>query len=127
MSSRYIVSGQGIDPQKQELAKRLRREMTHAEKILWSHIRGHRLGDLHFRRQQIIDGFIVDFYCHSVGLVIEVDGKVHESQVDYDIKRDKALQEHDLTVFRFRNDEILNSLSGVLDKILDFCRKRREL
>jgi very-short-patch-repair endonuclease len=53
--------------------------MTPAERILWQELRGNKLG-AHFRRQQIIAGFIVDFYCHKVALVIEVDGDVHDLQ-----------------------------------------------
>nr|WP_225894176.1 DUF559 domain-containing protein [Atlanticothrix silvestris] len=60
-----IVIGQAINPDKMQLAREFRRQMTPAEKILWQHLRGNRLNGLHFRRQQIIDGFIVDFYCHT--------------------------------------------------------------
>jgi very-short-patch-repair endonuclease len=123
MPAHYIVSGQKISPKKQLFAQKLRQEMTPAEKILWSHLRGHQLNGLHFRRQQIIDGFIVDFYCHSASLVIEVDGEIHQNQVKYDIEREQALQEHNLQVIRFRNEEILNNLPEVLAKIRDFCKK----
>ena len=50
--------------------------MTPEEKILWGCLRGNKLNGLHFRRQQVIAGYIVDFYCHSVRLVIEIDGKI---------------------------------------------------
>ena len=51
--------------------------MTPAEKILWQELRANKLG-VHFRRQQAIAGFIVDFYCHKAGLVVEVDGDIHD-------------------------------------------------
>ncbi|MHB8778456.1 MAG: endonuclease domain-containing protein [Anaerolineales bacterium] len=54
-----------------------RRDMTPAEKILWQELRANKLG-VHFRRQQVITGFIVDFYCHKAGLVIELDGVFYE-------------------------------------------------
>ncbi len=123
MSAKYIVSGQKINPKKQVLAKELRQEMTPAEKILWSHLRRHQLNGLHFRRQQIIDGFIVDFYCHSASLVVEIDGEIHQYQLEYDIQREQALQERNLHVIRFSNEEILNHLPDVLEKLKDFCLK----
>ncbi len=58
-------------------------EMTPAEKILWEELRANKLG-VHFRRQQVIQGFIVDFYCHQAGLVVEVDGDVHDLHKEED-------------------------------------------
>ena len=78
MPVRKIVKRQKVDPAKIQRAKDLRHQMTEEERLLWKCLRTHRLADLHFRRQQIIDGFIVDFYCHTAGLVVEVDGEVHE-------------------------------------------------
>ena len=57
-----------------------------------------------FRRQQVVPGFIVDFYCHKAGLVIEVDGDIHDLQQDEDARREKALRELGLRIVRFRND-----------------------
>ena len=105
-----IVIGQKIEPVKVELAKEMRRQMTPAEKILWEHLRANRLHGLHFRRQQIIDGFIVDFYCHAASLVIEVDGKIHEQQIEYDLERDKILSARGLRLLRFENEEITEKI-----------------
>jgi very-short-patch-repair endonuclease len=57
----------------------------------WQHLRANQLNGLHFRRQQIIDGFIADFYCHVARLVIEVDGEIHQQQAEYDAERDRVL------------------------------------
>lgn len=84
MPPKNIVIGQKVDPEKAARAKELRREMTAAEKILWGYLRANRLDGFHFRRQQVIAGFIVDFYCHPAGLAIELDGPVHANQVEYD-------------------------------------------
>ncbi|MBI4310594.1 MAG: DUF559 domain-containing protein [Chloroflexi bacterium] len=67
--------------------------MTAAEALLWVALRRNQLDGLAFRRQQIIDGFIVDFYCHRIGLVIELDGSVHEGEVaqGQDKERDTLL------------------------------------
>ena len=72
-----IVTGQRVTKEKLQRAKELRREMTPAENLLWKEVRANKLG-VHFRRQQVIQGFIVDFYCHRAGLVVEVDGDVHD-------------------------------------------------
>lgn len=74
---------------------------------------------VHFRRQQVIEGFIVDFYCHKVGLVIELDGSVHDEveQKESDIERDKALNDMGLRVVRVKNEEVTKNLSYVIEKI----------
>jgi very-short-patch-repair endonuclease len=94
----------------------LRREITPAEKILWQELRGNKLG-VHFRRQQVIAGFIVDFYCHKAALVVEVDGDVHDLQKEEDARREKVLLEMRLRVVRFKNDEVVRDLSEVISKI----------
>jgi very-short-patch-repair endonuclease len=113
-----IICGQRVTKEKVQRAKELRRNMTPAEKILWNELRANKLG-VHFRRQQVIAGFIVDFYCHKADLVIEVDGSVHEKdeQKESDAERDKVLSEMGLRVFRFKNEDIIGNLRGVLEKI----------
>jgi very-short-patch-repair endonuclease len=90
---------------------------TPAEAKLWSSLRASRLNGLHFRRQQVIDGFIADFYCHLAGLVVELDGAVHQQQAEYDAERDRILQERGLRILRFPNSEVENNLSAVLAQI----------
>src|SRR5512140_3405699 len=109
MPIKNIVTGQKVTQEKLQRAKELRREMTPAEKILWEELRANKLG-VHFRRQQVIAGFIVDFYCHKVGLVVEVDGDIHDLQQEEDATREKALREMGLIIVRFRNDKILGDL-----------------
>ncbi|MCW3095251.1 MAG: restriction endonuclease like protein [Chthonomonadaceae bacterium] len=112
--------------QKQDVAKNMRREMTEAEAVLWDHLRGNRCGGLHFRRQQVIDGFIADFYCHAVGLIIEVDGSIHQHQVDYDLLRDRLLSTRGLRVVRFSNDRIYTDLPTVLAEIQSLAAIKNE-
>ena len=95
-----IVIGQKVTSTKVRRAKELRRQMTPEEKILWQHLRTNQLNGFHFRRQQIIDGFIADFYCHAARLVIEVDGKIHQHQADYDAERDRVLSARGLQLLR---------------------------
>jgi very-short-patch-repair endonuclease len=116
MSIKNIIPGQTVTKEKLQRSRELRQEMTPAEKILWNELRGNKLG-AHFRRQQVIAGFIVDFYCHKAGLVIELDGSIHDGQVEEDAKRDKALSEMGLRIVRIRNEEILKDLSAVMRKI----------
>jgi very-short-patch-repair endonuclease len=102
---------------KRDRAKTLRRVMTPAEIWLWEALRNNRCGGLHFRRQQIIDGFIADFYCHAVGLIVEVDGSVHQQQEDYDLMRDRIISARGLRIVRFPNHRVLKDLPYVLAEI----------
>jgi very-short-patch-repair endonuclease len=122
MPIKNIVTEQAVTKAKLERAKELRREMTPAEKLLWQQIRANKLG-VRFRRQQIIQGFIVDFYCHQAGLVIEVDGDIHDLQKEEDERREKVLSALGLRVVRFRNDEVLRGLSAVVGKITKLIEK----
>jgi very-short-patch-repair endonuclease len=118
MPTKNIIPGQRVTKEKVQRAKELRCNMTPAEKILWNELRANKLG-VHFRRQQVIAGFIVDFYCHKADLVIELDGSVHEEdeQKESDTERDKVLVEIELRVFRFKNEDVIGNLRGVLEKI----------
>jgi very-short-patch-repair endonuclease len=96
--------------------------MTHAESLLWQELRTNRLGGLHFRRQQVIQGYIADFYCHAAALVI--DGPVHDTQREWDADRERALTELGLHVVRFTNDEVTNDLALVLRRIMTEAQQR---
>ena len=116
MPLKNIIPGQTVTKEKLQRARELRHDMTLAEKLLWQELRANKLA-VHFRRQQVIVGFIVDFYCHKAALVIELDGGIHENQQEEDAKRDKALSELGLRIIRFRNDEVLKNLSAVVGKL----------
>jgi very-short-patch-repair endonuclease len=116
-----IVTGQRVDPAKVARSRELRRAMTEAEQLLWQHLRGSRLGGLRFRRQQIIAGFIADFYCHHARLVVEVDGEIHADQGDYDAERDRALATYGLRVLRLTNRDVIDHTDDVLRQIAEAC------
>lgn len=97
--------------------------MTPAENAFWLAVKDNRLNGLHFRRQQIIDGFIADFYCSKLKLVIEIDGGVHEKQKDYNRERDRIIKTQDIVVWRFSNDEVVNDLERVLKKIMNYHKR----
>ncbi len=123
MPVKNIIPGQTVTKEKLQRAKELRRDMTPAEKILWQELRANKLG-VHFRRQQVIAGFIVDFYCHKAGLVIEVDGDIHDLQQEEDARREKVFREMGLRIVRFRNEEVMKNLSTVVGNIRGLVEMR---
>ncbi len=91
--------------------------MTKAEKKLWfGFLRNHRY---HFYRQRPIDNYIVDFYCAPVGLIIEVDGDIHDREdvKEYDKERSDLLETYNLDVIRFKNEEIFRNFKKVCEAI----------
>ena len=101
-----------------DTSKHLRSKETGAEKALWKIIRGKALG-YKFRRQHGIGPFIVDFYCDTARLIIELDGNVHDvAEVQsHDKEREKYLTNLGYKMLRFRNEEIFDNLPSVLNKI----------
>jgi very-short-patch-repair endonuclease len=89
MPKDQIVTRQHVHPEMQKRAIELRRNMTPSEQKLWQCLRAGRLEGFHFRRQQIIGSYIVDFYCHKSRLVIELDGRSHLDHQEYDLERDE--------------------------------------
>lgn len=116
MPIKNIITNQKVTKEKLDRAKELRRGMTPAEKCLWQEVRARKLG-VHFRRQQVIAGFIVDFYCHTMALVIEVDGDIHDLQPEENAHRENVLSDMGLRIVRFRNDEIFTDPVAVVQRI----------
>jgi very-short-patch-repair endonuclease len=108
----------GTTQQTEEAARRLRQQLTPAEDQLWSALRGRQLLGLKFRCQHPVGRFIVDFYCPSCKLVIEVDGDIHTQQKAYDEARTEQLESYGYRVLRFTNEEVLNDLQTVLTCIV---------
>jgi cyclase len=98
-------------------AKKLRKKMTEAEKILWSKLRNRKVNGMYFRRQHPYGIYILDFFCFEANLVIEVDGLIHLSKHEYDLERTKYLEASGLTIIRFRNADIEYRIGWVLEKI----------
>lgn len=99
-----------------EIAKKLRKRQTEAEKRLWSRLRNKKLDGIKFRRQQPIGKYIVDFVTFDLDLVIEVDGGEHMENKN-DKERDKWFKEEGFTVIRFWNHQVLGNTDGVLKRI----------
>jgi len=111
---RYIVRGQIVQPVVLEAARSMRREMTPEEILLWERLRDSKLG-VKFRRQQVISGFVADFYCHAAGLIVEVDGSQHSPEVD--AERDAVPRAHGLRLLRFPNRAVREELDRVVAEI----------
>ncbi len=99
-------------------AAELRKRQTQAEEVLWAYLRAKPLG-FKFRRQHPYLHYILDFYCHSLKLVIEVDGSIHEKEEvkENDAVRQSCLEDHGLTILRFTNEEIRLNTENVIAKI----------
>jgi very-short-patch-repair endonuclease len=102
-----------------ENARSLKKVMTPSENLLWQNLRNRKVNSYKFRRQHPISTYIVDFYCHEAKLVIEVDGGIHfiDDNPEYDKFRTLQLEAFGLKVIRFRNEEVLKSMSEVLAEI----------
>jgi very-short-patch-repair endonuclease len=107
--------------EKSRRAKELRGEATPAEACLWEALRGNRLDGLKFRRQQVLRGFIVDFYCESKNLAVELDGSSHDGgdKRAYDAERDEVLSGLGIKVLRLPNALVLENLPKALQLIKD--------
>ncbi len=102
---------------KKVFARELRNDSTFEEQKVWKLLRNRRYKNLKFRRQHVIEGFVVDFYCHELKLVIEIDGKVHEKQKDYDELRKLLIEEKGFIVIRISNEDINRDMNNLLQKI----------
>ena len=104
-----------------QYGRELRQESTEAEKLLWEELRNRKLIGLKFRRQHPLDKFIVDFYCNEKKIVLELDGGVHNEKInkEYDEARTAMLAGLNIIVLRFKNEEVINDMQGVLKKIRD--------
>jgi very-short-patch-repair endonuclease len=110
-----------INPQTTGHARTLRKSQTPAEQKLWSVLSNRQINGIKFRRQHPIGQYIVDFYCGSRRLVIEVDGGGHLDQEEYDAERTTWLERQGYHVIRFTNLEILKNLNSVIEIIREHC------
>jgi very-short-patch-repair endonuclease len=105
-----------------ENARKLRKNATECERLLWLHLRAHRLQGFKFKRQQPIGPYIVDFVCLEARCIVEADGGQHSEQAEYDARRDHWFRSQGFIVLRFWNNDILNNTEGVLATIFAACR-----
>ena len=105
----------------------MRNAMTEAELMFWNAVRAHRLMGLGFRRQMPISGYIVNFACPKLRLIVEIDGSQHcaDGAVARDADRTRTLEETGWTVVRFWNDDVLKDIDGVCSHILAVIDEHR--
>lgn len=111
------MRGKGMKGNIKARSRKLRRESTDAERLLWRHLRNRHLSGYKFRRQAVIEDYIIDFLCPETGLIVEVDGGQHIDQKNYDEERTNKLESMGFTVQRFWNNEVLNQTRDVLEQI----------
>jgi very-short-patch-repair endonuclease len=105
--------------QHKDRIRRLRRDQTDAERILWQRLRASQLAGFKFRRQHEFGGFILDFYCPTAKLAVELDGGQHlsASGLAYDTERSRILQSSGIRIVRFTNTAVLAEIDAVLEAI----------
>ena len=103
------------------MAKRNRYKPTEAENIIWQNVLRYEKTGFKFSRQKPINRFILDFYCSELNLAIEIDGGSHIKKSQTDMMRDKFLYQIGIKTIRFANDEVLNDIDKVKQKVLDVC------
>ena len=108
-----------------EPPRRLRRNQTDVERVLWLQLCGRRLRGLKFKRQVPIDRYIFDFCCEEARLIIEVDGGQHATRTAEDLNRSKIFEAMGYLVLRFWNNDVLQNLDGVLEEILNTLEQHR--
>ena len=103
-----------------EFRRDLRNHSTVAEMFLWNKLKGRQVEGLLFRRQFSVGGYILDFYCPELHLAIELDGEVHNQQIDYDKQRSRELlEQHNIKVLRYENHWVYDHLQYIYDDIHD--------
>jgi very-short-patch-repair endonuclease len=102
----------------------MRAQPTPAEEVLWGALQKKQVAGLRFRRQHPVGRFVLDFYCPSHRLVVEVDGEVHDGQQERDEARTTALERYGYRVLRFRNEEVLHDLPSVVQRIAAVAAER---
>jgi len=104
-----------------EHSRSLRKNMTIAEKKLWTHLRSKRFNNIRFRRQATLGNYIIDFISFDPKIIIEVDGSQHNDKIIYDLSRTEYLSSFGYKVLRYWNNEVLNNIETVLNDIWSNC------
>ena len=102
-----IIRNQKINPKKQELARQFRKNPTESEDAVWQMLRNRQIKNLKWRRQQVIDGFVADFYCAELNVVLEIDGSIHDNEEvkEYDAYRTSVFESRGIKVYRLKNED----------------------
>ncbi|MCC6612652.1 MAG: endonuclease domain-containing protein [Anaerolineae bacterium] len=104
--------------------RRKRHTPTVAENTLWQKLRNRQLRGYKFRRQHVIDRFIVDFFCSEVALIVEVDGEIHQYTQEYDALRQEFLEALGFRFVRITNQDVVERIESVLELNADNLSSR---
>ena len=109
----------GVSPEVRLAARRLRLEMTAAERVLWQALRRRAVDNLRFRRQHAVGSYVLDFCCPEVKLAVELDGSIHDDddQAARDAERTHWLEAYGYRIMRVRNEDVTADLSAVIERI----------
>ena len=116
-----VIRHQKVSKEKLELARKFRKEPTESENAVWQMLRNRQIKGLKWRRQQVIDGFIADFYCAELKAVLEIDGSVHNTQAaqDYDEVRTEIFSYHGIKTYRLKNEDCnANKLTALVESMI---------
>ena len=120
-----VIRNQKINPKKLELARRFRKNPTKSEDAVWQMLRNRQIKNLKWRRQQVIDGFIADFYCAELNVVLEIDGSVHDNEEvkEYDEFRTSVFASRGIRVYRLKNEDCdKQHLTELIENIITSLR-----
>ncbi|MBU0710983.1 endonuclease domain-containing protein [bacterium] len=107
------------------LSRSLRKKGTKAEALLWLCLKGRKIKGYQFTRQKPIGNYIVDFYCSKLRLAIEIDGISHDDKLEYDRKRQQAIEAQGVRFLRFFDDDVKTNLEDVVQVIADWIEKHQ--
>jgi len=112
------------NPKLKELARRLRKESTNSEILLWKHLSRRQVRGYQFNRQRPVGNYIADFLCRKLNLIIEIDGESHNDKEEYDLLRQNELEEMGYSILRFDGHYVLNNIREALLVINDWIEER---
>ena len=98
---------------------KLRENETEAEMAFWQLVKDNKVGEYKFRRQHALAHYVVDFYCHKLQLVIELDGSIHDlnDMIENDLQRQKELEMMGMMVYRFKNEDVIEQPAKVIEQL----------
>jgi len=102
---------------KKIFSRELRKNSTCEQKLVWEKLKNRQYKNLKFRRQHVLQGFVVDFYCHELKLILEIDGKIHEKQKEYDYLRQILIEEKGIRFIRVTNEETNTDINVLFHRI----------
>ena len=112
-----------------EKRRKLRRDQTFCEKVVWIYLRDRKTLGYKFRRQYSVDHYVIDFYCPELKLAVELDGSIHDEpdQKVYDAYRQKYLEKYGITFCRITNDELMGNANMAFNKIEAAIKNLRKI